>query len=286
VSVELVQSSPQPLARVRGAPLHELPADLYIPPDALEVFLDTFEGPLDLLLYLIRKANLDVLDIPMARLTAQYLEYVEAMRDRNLELAAEYLVMAAMLMEIKSRMLLPRPRAAEEAEADPRAELVRRLLEYERMKLAAQALDRVPQRDRDFCAVDVWVEQAAVDRLPQVHPRDLENAWRSLLARARLRRHHKVTRDELSVRSHMSEMLRKLAGGAFRDFLSLFEPWRGVAVLVVNFLALLELAREGLIEVTQAEAYAPIYVRLTGGDSPHDRTIGPNNDSFGAGEAA
>ena len=171
---------------------------------------------------------------------------------RNLDLAAEYLVMAAMLMEIKSRMLLPRPRPADEGEADPRAELVRRLLEYERMKLAAHGLDRLPQRDRDFCAVNVWVEQTAVDRLPQVHRRDLENAWRSLLARARLRRHHKVTRDELSVRGHMSEMLRKLAGGAFRDFLSLFEPWRGIAVLVVNFLALLELAREGLVEVTQA----------------------------------
>jgi segregation and condensation protein A len=279
MTLELVQNPTQPLAIVRGAPLHELPADLYIPPDALEVFLDTFEGPLDLLLYLIRKANLDVLDIPMARLTAQYLEYVEAMRHRNLELAAEYLVMAAMLMEIKSRMLLPRPRPADDSEADPRAELVRRLLEYERMKLAAQRLDRLPQRDRDFCAVDVWVEQAAVGRLPQVHPRDLENAWRSLLARARLRRHHKVTRDELSVRSHMSEMLRKLAGGAFRDFLSLFEPWRGVAVLVVNFLALLELAREGLVEVTQAEAYAPIYVRLAG--SAAEETVRPD-DSFGS----
>jgi segregation and condensation protein A len=279
MTLELVQNPPHPLAIVRGAPLHELPADLYIPPDALEVFLDTFEGPLDLLLYLIRKANLDVLDIPMARLTAQYLEYVEAMRHRNLELAAEYLVMAAMLMEIKSRMLLPRPRPADDSETDPRAELVRRLLEYERMKLAAQRLDRLPQRDRDFCAVDVWVEQAAVGRLPQVHPGDLENAWRSLLARARLRRHHKVTRDKLSVRSHMSEMLRKLAGGAFRDFLSLFEPWRGVAVLVVNFLALLELAREGLVEVTQAEAYAPIYVRLAG--SAAEETVRPN-DSVGS----
>jgi segregation and condensation protein A len=267
------------VARVRGQPLTELPPDLYIPPDALEVFLDTFEGPLDLLLYLIRKANVDILDIPMARLTQQYLTYVEAMRRKNLELAAEYLVMAAMLMEIKSRLLLPRPPHVAEEELDPRAELVRRLLEYERMKLAGQKLDALPHRDRDFTAVEVWIEQSIVKRLPQVHVHDLENAWRMLLARARLSRHHKVTRDELSVREHMTLILRKLAGGGFRVFTSLFEPWRGVALLVVNFLALLELAREGLIEVTQAEAYAPIYVRLAGdgGDSsavaPHDSIL-------------
>jgi segregation and condensation protein A len=268
MSLELVHSSdgPQPVARVRGQPLTELPADLYIPPDALEVFLDTFEGPLDLLLYLIRKANVDVLDIPMARLTAQYLQYVEEMRKKNLELAAEYLVMAAMLMEIKSRMLLPRPKHVGDDERDPRAELVRRLLEYERMKLAAQKLDELPQRDRDFTAVEVWIEQSIVKRLPEVHAHDLENAWRGLLARARLSRHHKVTRDELSVREHMSAILRLLAGGAFREFAELFDPWRGVAVLVVNFLAVLELAREGLIEVTQAQAYAPIYVKLAGGE--------------------
>jgi segregation and condensation protein A len=252
------------VARVRGQPLTELPPDLYIPPDALEVFLDTFEGPLDLLLYLIRKANVDILDVPMAQLTQQYLAYVEAMRRKNLELAAEYLVMAAMLMEIKSRLLLPRPPHAAEEELDPRAELVRRLLEYERMKLAGQKLDALPQRDRDFTAVEVWIEQSIVKRLPQVHVHDLENAWRMLLARARLSRHHKVTRDELSVREHMTLILRKLADGGFCVFTSLFEPWRGVAALVVNFLALLELAREGLIEVTQAEAYAPIYVRLAG----------------------
>jgi segregation and condensation protein A len=265
MSLELVHSQRQPVARVRGAPLHELPPDLYIPPEALEVFLETFEGPLDLLLYLIRKADLDVLDIPMARLTAQYLEYVEAMRRRNLELAAEYLVMAAMLMEIKSRLLLPRPRgAADEEEVDPRAELVRRLLEYERMKLAAQRLDRLPQRGRDFRAVEVWVERSLVERLPNVTPGDLEGAWRSLLARARLRQHHRVAREELSVREHMALMLRQLADGAFHEFTRLFEPWRGVSVLVVSFLALLELAREGLIEVTQAAPYAPIYVRAPG----------------------
>lgn len=280
--LELVHSSAaprEPVAKVRGQPLAELPPDLYIPPDALEVFLDTFEGPLDLLLYLIRKANVDILDIPMARLTKQYLEYVEAMRRKNLELAAEYLVMAAMLMEIKSRMLLPRPKHTEAEELDPRAELVRRLLEYERMKLAGQKLDALPQRDRDFSAVEVWIEQSIVKRLPQVHPHDLENAWRVLLARARLSRHHRVTRDELSVREHMTLILRRLAGAGFCEFNDLFDPWRGVAVLVVNFLAVLELAREGLIEVTQAAAFAPIYVRLPAGEGEPPGAARPDQPS-------
>jgi segregation and condensation protein A len=259
--VELHPAGDQPIARVRGEPWLEIPADLYIPPDALEVILETFEGPMDLLLYLIRKANLDVLDVPMARLTAQYLEYVEAMRRTNLELAAEYLVMAATLMEIKSRMLLPQPKHIEEEE-DPRAELVRRLLEYERIKLAALKLDSLPQRGRDFTAIEVWIDQTVVERLPEVNVRDLENAWRQLLSLARVRQHHKVTRDELSVREHMAGILRQLADGGFREFSELFEPWRGVAVLVVSFLALLELARESLIEVTQAEPFAPIYVKL------------------------
>jgi len=252
----------EPVARVRGEPLLELPQDLYIPPDALEVILDAFEGPLDLLLYLIRKANVDVLDIPMARLTEQYLEYVEVMRHKNLELAAEYLVMAAMLMEIKSRMLLPRPKHATEDEMDPRAELVRRLLEYEQMKLAAQKLDAIPHRGRDFFTVQVWMERTLAARLPQVSAADLEDAWRQLLSQAKVRQHHRVTRDELSVREHMTEILRKLAGAGFVEFSSLFDTWRGVPVLVVNFLAVLELAREHLIEVTQSEPYAAIYVKL------------------------
>ncbi len=258
--------APQPhhVAKVRGEPLTQLPTDLYIPPDALEVFLDTFEGPLDVLLYLIRKANVDILDIPMARLTAQYLEYVEAMRHKNLELAAEYLVMAAILIEIKSRMLLPRPKHVQEDEVDPRAELVRRLLEYEQMKLAAQRLDAMPQHGRDFCSVEVWIEQTLVKRLPQVHVQDLENAWRTLLAQARVRQRHTVRRDELSVREHMTIILRKLTEGAFHEFTSLFEPWKGAAMLVVSFLAILELARERLIEIAQAEPYAPIYVKLAG----------------------
>src|SRR5690349_4015810 len=175
------QTEPQPIARIYGEPVIEIPADLYIPPDALEVMLEAFQGPLDLLLYLIRKQNLDILDIPMAPLTRQYLEYIEIMRNKNFELAAEYLVMAAMLMEIKSRMLLPRPPAAEQIEEDPRAELVRRLLEYERMKSAAHKLDELPHAGRDFMPVEVWVEQALAERLPEVHLPDLQEAWRTLL---------------------------------------------------------------------------------------------------------
>jgi len=255
------------VATVRGEALLEMPPDLYIPPDALEVFLDTFEGPLDLLLYLIRKANIDILDIPMARLTEQYLEYVELMRRRNLELAAEYLLMAALLMEIKSRMLLPRPRAQREDEEDPRVELVRRLMEYENMKLAAHKLDALPVLGRDFLTVQVWIEQAAVQRLPQVRTQDLIAAWQSLLMHARMTQHHKVTREELSVREFMSAILRRLQGGQFTNFISLFEVSKGVAVVVVSFLALLELVRESLIEVTQSEPYAPIYVKLAHAES-------------------
>jgi len=255
------------VAKVRGEAFLEMPLDLYIPPDALEVFLDTFEGPLDLLLYLIRKANIDILDIPMARLTQQYLEYVELMRRRNLELAAEYLLMAALLMEIKSRMLLPRPRALREDEEDPRAELVRRLMEYESIKLAAHKLDALPVLGRDFLTVEVWVEQVAGQRLPDVRTQDLIAAWQSLLMRARMTQHHKVTREELSVREFMSSILRRLHGGQFTDFTSLFEIGKGVAVVVVSFLALLELVRESLIEVTQSEPYAPIYVKLAHAES-------------------
>ena len=250
------------VARVRGEAFLEMPPELYIPPDALEVFLDTFEGPLDLLLYLIRKANIDILDIPMARLTQQYLEYVELMRRRNLELAAEYLLMAALLMEIKSRMLLPRPPAMREDEEDPRAELVRRLMEYETIKLAAHKLDALPVLGRDFLTVEVWIEQLAGQRLPEVRTDDLIAAWQSLLMRARMTQHHKVTREELSVREFMSSILRRLHGGQFSDFTSLFEVGRGAAVVVVSFLAVLELVRESLIEVTQSEPYAPIYVKL------------------------
>ncbi len=250
------------IARLYGEPVIELPHDLYIPPDALEVVLEAFEGPLDLLLYLIRKENLDILDIPMAPLTRQYLEYVEIMRTKNLELAAEYLVMAAMLMEIKSRLLLPKPPAAEPTEEDPRAELVRRLLEYERMKRAAQALDELPQVGRDVIAISVWIESTIAQRVPDVAPQDLAEAWRGLLHRARLSAHHHVSREELSVRSHMSGILRALRERRVVEFGELFQPERGIAVLVVTFLALLELARELLVEITQSECFAPIYVKL------------------------
>jgi segregation and condensation protein A len=250
------------MARLYGEPVIELPTDLYIPPDALEVVLEAFEGPLDLLLYLIRKENLNILDIPMAPLTRQYLEYVEVMRAKNLELAAEYLVMAAMLMEIKSRLLLPRPPSAEPTEEDPRAELVRRLLEYEQIKKAAHALDELPQAGRDVIAISVWIERTLAERLPEVQARDLAEAWRALLHRARMSRHHHVSREELSVRAHMSGILRRLRERRVLEFAELFEPGRGVAVLVVTFLALLELAREMLVEITQSECFAPIYVKL------------------------
>jgi segregation and condensation protein A len=250
------------LAKIYGEPVIELPHDLYIPPDALEVILEAFEGPLDLLLYLIRKENLDILDIPMAPLTRQYLEYVEIMRSKNLELAAEYLVMAAMLMEIKSRLLLPRPAAAEALEEDPRAELVRRLLEYEQMKKAAQALDELPLLGRDVIAISVWIERTLAERVPEVHAQDLAEAWRGLLYRARLSKHHRISREHLSVREHMSTILRALQERRVLEFSELFEPARGVPVLVITFLALLELARELLIEITQSECFAPIYVKL------------------------
>jgi segregation and condensation protein A len=252
------------IARIHGQPLLEAPQDLYIPPDALEVLLETFEGPLDLLLYLIRRQNLDVLDIPMARVTRQYLDYIEVMRDNRLELAAEYLLMAALLIEIKSRMLLPRPPAATAApEADPRAELARRLLEYERIKRAAQRLDELPQSGRDFTVVRVAFERT-VERLPEVRADDLRAAWLALLQRARLTRHHRISRDQLSVREHMTRVLRRLSERGYVEFAELFDPGAGVPVLVVTLLAILELARESLIELTQQQAYAPIYLRLAG----------------------
>jgi len=254
-------------AKVYGEPVIDLPHDLYIPPDALEIVLEAFEGPLDLLLYLIRKENLDIMDIQMAPLTRQYMEYVEAMHTTNLELAAEYLVMAAMLMEIKSRLLLPRPPSAAPIEDDPRAELVRRLLEYERMKKAAQGLDELPQVGRDVIAISVWIEKAVSQRLPDVNSADLAEAWRSLLHRARLTAHHRVTREELSVRAHMSAILRALKERRVVEFGELFDPQRGVAVLVVTFLALLELARERLLEITQSAGFGPIYVKLAHAES-------------------
>ncbi len=251
------------LARLYGEPLFKLPQELYIPPDALEVFLEAFEGPLDLLLYLIRKQSFNVLDIPMADVTRQYLDYIEQIRRHNLELAAEYLLMAAMLIEIKSRMLLPPKKSADGAEAeDPRAELVRRLLEYERMKLAAARLDALPVLGRDFLRAQVAVEQALAPSYPDVEAADLRNAWLDILRRAKLNQHHRITREQLSVREYMSLVIKRLQGRRFVEFHDLFDTSRGTAVVIVTFIAMLELSREHLVELTQAEAFAPIYVRL------------------------
>ena len=251
-------------AKLYGEPLFKLPNDLYIPPDALEVFLEAFEGPLDLLLYLIRKQNFNILDIPLAQVTLQYLDYIEQIRKNNLELAADYLLMAAMLIEIKSRMLLPVKKGdtGEEAE-DPRAELVRRLLEYEQIKLAAFEIDTLPQVGSDFIRTQIYIDQAVVTRWPDVNVVDLQTAWSDLLRRAKLTAHHTITREELSVREHMTSILRRLQSTQFVEFQDFFDPSRGVAVIVVNFIALLELAKETLIEITQGDAFAPIYVRLS-----------------------
>jgi segregation and condensation protein A len=263
--IDLAQAAGAPVAKIYGEPLLELPQDLYIPPEALEVFLESFEGPLDLLLYLIRKQNINVLDIPMAELTRQYLGYVEMMRRTQLELAAEYLLMAAVLIEIKSRLLLPAPPTApgEEVE-DPRAELVRRLLEYERMRAAAKELDELPLAERDFALVRVWFDRVASAQLPEVCPDDLKAAWAGLVARARANRHHLVTREQLSVRSQMIRLLKLLVPGRFVEFTALFEPNVDVPRLVVTFLAILEMAREQLLDIAQAEPYAPIYVQRKG----------------------
>ncbi|MBI1173875.1 MAG: segregation/condensation protein A [Sideroxydans sp.] len=254
-----------PVAHIHGEPLLEMPQDLYIPPDALEVVLETFQGPLDLLLYLIRKHNLDVLDIPMAQLTQQYMSYIDMMQRHRLELAAEYLLMAAVLIEIKSRMLLPRPPKANEEEGgeDPRAELMRRLLEYEQMKLAAQKLNELPQAGRDFELVQVLIERTVVERLPNVAVEDLRQAWLAILARAKQNAHHKVRREELSVRERMTHILRTLRHGEFEAFENLFDANGGIPQLVVSFIAILELAKETLVEITQSETLGNIYVRAS-----------------------
>ena len=260
--MSLSNNLPEPLARIHGEPMLEMPLDLYIPPDALEVVLETFQGPLDLLLYLIRKHNLDVLDIPMAQLTQQYMSYIDMMQRDRLELAAEYLLMAAVLVEIKSRMLLPRlPKVSEEGGEDPRAELMRRLLEYEQMKLAAQKLNELPQAGRDFELVQVLIERSVEQCLPGVAVEDLRQAWLALLARARLNAHHKVQREELSVREQMTRILRQLRHGEFEPFANLFDVEGGIAQLVVTFIAILELSKETLVEITQTETLGNIYVR-------------------------
>ena len=282
-------SEVEPLARIYGQRMDQMPLDLYIPPDALAVMLDAFEGPLDLLLYLIRKANIDILDIPMAPLTVQYLAYVEAMRSTNLELASDYLVMAATLIEIKSRMLLPRPKVqGEEDVGDPRAELVRRLVEYEQMKAAGQRIDALPQADRDYEWVSVLAEKSSELRFPDVDVEDLQKAWQAILRQARLHKHHKLQREELSVREHMTGILRTLKdadrrGVTFVEFVSLFDSTTGVSGVVVHFLAMLELAREQLVNLSQTEAFAPIYVRLAftmNHDSNEEQAVGASAAAY------
>jgi len=253
----------RPRAVVRGTPILTLPQDLYIPPDALEVFLQTFEGPLDLLLYLIRRQNLDILDIPIATITEQYMEYIELMRELRLELAAEYLLMAAMLAEIKSRMLLPRPQEAEDEDTDPRADLVRRLQEYECFKQAAAALDALPRLERDHFLVQAAMPPGFSRRLPpDVELHELLSALREGLARAELFASHKVEKEQLSLRERMSQVLEHLSGGGFARLTDLFDPSEGRPGVVVTFLALLELIKSSALELVQSEPFAPIHVRL------------------------
>ena len=249
-------------ARIHGEAFTQLPHDLYIPPDALEIYLDTFEGPLDLLLYLIRKHNLNILDIPMADLTRQYMAYVEKMQDIKLELAGDYLLMSAMLIEIKSRFLLPKP-ADVESEEDPRAELVRRLMEYEAIKLAAQKIDEMPKVGEDISVASAYYEKMSEVKPPEFSLDDLAEAWRNVLKRASHFQHHQVGKAELSVREHMSIILRRLKTDNLLEFSELFDVVQdGIAKLVVCFLAILELAREGLLRITQQAAFSPIYVQL------------------------
>ncbi len=260
-----------PFALVAGEPVTQLPQDLYIPPFALEVFLEAFEGPLDLLLYLIRRQNLDILNIPVAEITTQYVQYIDLMKDLQLELAGEYLLMAAMLAEIKSRMLLPRIGAAEDEEADPRAELVRRLQEYERYKQAANALDGVPRLERDFFQANAEVvDRTVVTRLPDLTLKELLLAFRDVVTRAEMLAHHHIRREALSVRQRMSEVLLKVQKESFAEFRDLFDPQEGRMGVTVTFLALLELLKESLIELVQTEPYAPIHVRAAAFQSPRE----------------
>lgn len=255
--------------KIKGEPLSQLPQDLYIPPDALAVYLETFEGPLDLLLYLIRKHNLDILDIPMSALTAQYMAYVEKMKVHHLELAADYLLMSAMLIEIKSRMLLPAPVMAEE-EQDPRAELVKRLMEYEAIKLAAQRLDAMPKVGSEIQVAAAHYQPVSQVKPPEVSLDELLDAWRNVLKRAALHQHHRLGRAELSVREHMSLLLRRLSQEPLLRFDALFDvKVDGVAKLVVNFLAMLELVKEGLIRLSQQCAFGPIYLQMPEAGTPH-----------------
>jgi segregation and condensation protein A len=272
-----------PFAVVDGEPVTTLPQDLYIPPYALQVFLEAFEGPLDLLLYLIRRQNIDILDIPIAEITKQYVQYIELMSELQLELAGEYLVMAAMLAEIKSRMLLPRPESAEEEEDDPRAELVRRLQEYERFKKAAQDISDLPRLERDVHIAQAEApERKVVQQLPDVTLKELLLAFHDVLKRAEMFSNLHVTREPLSVRQRMSEILSRIKAGTFTGFGDLFDPEEGRLGVAVTFIAVLELLRESVIEVVQSEEFAPLHVRaassvrLVTEDDPQTVETAPN----------
>ena len=262
------------VAWVFGQPVTDLPQDLFIPPDAVKVVLGSFQGPLDLLLYLIRKQNIDVLDIPMVKITEQYLHYIAQMEAYQFDLAAEYLLMAAMLVEIKSRLLLPRPEEIEEGEADPRAELVRRLLAYEQMKLAAQGLDALPRAGRDFAWAYLPLEIAVEAKLPEVYITDLTQAWLSILSRAKHTRSHEVIKETISVRAQMTAILRRLNGHGICRFHDLFNPEQGAAYVVVNFIALLELAKEGLVGIVQEDGFGEIRISLNHEGAHSDGTTG------------
>jgi segregation and condensation protein A len=275
-----------PFAMVNGEPVSELPRDLYIPPQALEVFLDAFEGPLDLLLYLIRRQNLDILDIPLAEITRQYMQYIELMQDLQLELAGEYLVMAATLAEIKSRMLLPRPKLDEDSELDPRAELVRRLQEYERFKRAAEGIDSLPRLERDVWAVEAPLKERQIVRpVPTITLQEMLLAFKDVVVRAQMFAHHHVQRERLSVGERMSDILARLGGAAFLAFGQLFRPEEGRMGVTVTFVAILELMREGLIDIVQAEPYAPLHVR-SANPAPALRIVSDNTDAGVAADSA
>jgi segregation and condensation protein A len=269
------QQQEMPFAVVEGEPMTQLPRDLYIPPDALQVFLEAFEGPLDLLLYLIRRQNLDILDIPIAEITKQYMKYIELMTELHLELAGEYLLMAAMLAEIKSRMLLPRAKADEgQEELDPRAELVRRLQEYERFKKAAEDIDRLQRMERDTLPASAeLIERKVVKLVPQVTLQEMLLAFRDVVVRSNMFAHHHVQRERLSVRQRMSDILGMLKQNAWVEFVRLFNVEEGRMGVTVTFSAILELMKEGLIEIVQAEVYGPLHVRPAAG-SRHLAVVG------------
>lgn len=259
---EQVQQQEIPFAVVQGEAMTQMPVDLYIPPDALEVFLEAFEGPLDLLLYMIRRQNLDVLDIPIAEITRQYIVYIDMMQEMRFELAAEYLVMAAMLCEIKSRMLLPRPESAIDDEDDPRAELVRRLQEYERYKKAAEDIDEMPRLGRDVFETSAKLPDLRVVKpVPDVELKEVLLAFQDVLRRADMFATHQIHREALSVRERMTGVLEKLNADTFTEFTHLFTAEEGRMGVVVTLLAVLELIKETLIEIIQTEPFGPIYVK-------------------------